>query len=77
MQMKTKLILVVFISIFVLSACVVQPAHHGKRGKLFTPVRTVLVLEKEHKRRNIVVVNVKPSIKRNCWTHLKHWHCHQ
>ena len=75
--MKVKLISVTIISMILLSACVVRPAHHGKRIKVKVPVRTVLVLEQEHSGHNVLVVNVKPAKKRNCWKHKKHWHCNR
>jgi len=75
--MKIKLVVLIALSIIMLSGCVVRPAHKGHKVKVKVPVRTVLVLEQEHGRNNIMVVNAKPAKKRNCWIHKKHWHCNR
>lgn len=81
--MKIKLVLLIIISITMLSACVVRPSHRGHNVRVKVPVKTVLildqqrVLEQEHQRRNIIVVNSQPARKKNCWTHSKHWHCNR
>jgi hypothetical protein len=41
--------------------------HHG-------PDR-VVVLEKEHGDRSIVIVHRRPRAGRHCWAHEAHWHC--
>ena len=35
----------------------------------------VVVLEKEHEDKTIVIVNERPAPRRKCWKHRKHWHC--
>ncbi len=75
--MNIKVVLLIISSLVMLSACVIQPAHRGHNVRVKVPVKTVLVLDKEHHGRNIVVVNAMPAKKRNCWNHNKHWHCNR
>jgi len=75
--MNIKVVLLMSLCFTLLTGCVVRPAHRGPVVRVKAPVKTVVVLEKEHQHRNIVVVNVKPAKKKKCWVHKKHWHCHR
>jgi len=55
-----------------LSACIVQP----KQKRVYpVNVKTAVVLDKEHKNKSVVIVNVRPAKSRKCWVHNRHWHC--
>ena len=44
--------------------------HHPTPGP-----KKVVVLEKEHEDRTVVIVHKKPRPERRCWKHGAHWHC--
>lgn len=54
-----------------IAGCVVAPPVAKAR------IKTVAVLEAEHKHRGIAVVTVKPAKSRHCWKHAWHWHCNR
>jgi hypothetical protein len=75
--MNIKAIILVTLTITLLSACVVRPAHRGVKGGIKVPIKYVLSLDHEHQGHDIVIVNAQPTKKRNCRSHKKHWHCNR
>lgn len=58
-----------------LTACTTLQASKSSTNKHFE--RSLTRLEKEHNNRTILIVNIRPVKKRNCWAHNRHWHCHR
>lgn len=53
-----------------LGGCTRHVHHHHP-----APAGKVVVLEKEHDDRTIVIVHKQPRPERRCWKHGAHWHC--
>ncbi len=54
-----------------LGGCTRHVVHHHP-----TPApKKVVVLEKEHEDRTVVIVHKQPRAERRCWKHGRHWHC--
>ncbi len=64
-----KILLFALVTLFA-AGCAAH--HHGRPH--FENSR-VLILDKEHRAANIVVVHKMPGKHRKCWRHGSHWHC--
>ena len=55
-----------------LGGCTRHVHHHHEPAPI---AKKVVVLEKEHSDRNVVIVHKRPGVGRICWQHKTHWHC--
>lgn len=72
-----KLIQVIFQSLLllILSGCVVKAGPQSSKIRLNVPVKSIIVLEKEHQSHNVAILKHHPGSRKHCWTHKRHWHC--
>ncbi|MCO7224291.1 hypothetical protein [Pleionea sp. CnH1-48] len=74
-MIRLKLLVVILVA-SLLSACVVKPVGH-RHKKVKVGVKTVAVLDAEHRHHNVTVIYKRPAHSRKCWAHKNHWHCHR
>ncbi|HKJ23891.1 MAG TPA: hypothetical protein VKB65_03655 [Myxococcota bacterium] len=58
-----------------LAVCLGGCVRHVHHYEPAPAARSVVVLEAEHRDRNVVIVHARPRADRHCWRHAGHWHC--